>query len=211
MTPDSIKLVAFDLDGTLLRGDTVCEVIARGLGKLDQMREFEKHTTCEEGTAGRREITKWYDAVDNATLLSYLSNATVAPGVTEAFDLLRQAGTKIAIVSLTWGFAVQWFAEQFGADVWVGTKYVPRGQVVHFWPEDKPRVVKKIADTLGIGMVQIAPVGDSSGDVPMLRAAGRSVFVGGGPPNGFVPDIHEPDGDIFRIVQELADPAYTSA
>jgi phosphoserine phosphatase len=30
-------LVVFDLDGTLLRGQTVCEVLAAPLGRLDEM------------------------------------------------------------------------------------------------------------------------------------------------------------------------------
>ena len=32
-----IRLAAFDLDGTLLRGETVCEAIARPLGRLERM------------------------------------------------------------------------------------------------------------------------------------------------------------------------------
>ncbi len=43
--PSGIRLVAFDLDGTLLRGDTVCEVLARRLGRLDRMRELEATAT----------------------------------------------------------------------------------------------------------------------------------------------------------------------
>lgn len=34
-------LAVFDLDGTLLRGPTVCEVLARTLGRLDRMRQLE--------------------------------------------------------------------------------------------------------------------------------------------------------------------------
>ena len=34
-------LAVFDLDGTLLRGPTVCEVLAQTLGRLDQMRQLE--------------------------------------------------------------------------------------------------------------------------------------------------------------------------
>jgi hypothetical protein len=36
------KLAAFDLDGTLLRGVTVCGALTRPLGRLDQMQEFEQ-------------------------------------------------------------------------------------------------------------------------------------------------------------------------
>jgi phosphoserine phosphatase len=34
-------LALFDLDGTLLRGPTVCEVLARALGRLNHMRQLE--------------------------------------------------------------------------------------------------------------------------------------------------------------------------
>jgi phosphoserine phosphatase len=200
---DSIKLVAFDLDGTLLRGDTVCEVIARELGKLDRMREFERYTSREDIAGGRREMAGWYDATDDMTLLSYLPKASTAPGVSETFDLLRRIGIKTAIVSITWDFAVEWFARRFGADFSIGTEYVPGGEGVGFWPEDKPTFVDRTAHALGIGMDQVAAVGDSSGDVPMLRAVGRSAFVGSVLPEAFTPDIHAPGGDILRIVKGL--------
>ncbi len=35
-----IKLVAFDLDGTLLRGSTVCQVLAGALGRAERMNEL---------------------------------------------------------------------------------------------------------------------------------------------------------------------------
>lgn len=36
-----IRLVVFDLDGTLIRGRTICEVVADGLGHRDRMRVLE--------------------------------------------------------------------------------------------------------------------------------------------------------------------------
>jgi phosphoserine phosphatase len=41
------RLVAFDVDGTLLRGRTICERIADGLGELGEMLEFERLTARE--------------------------------------------------------------------------------------------------------------------------------------------------------------------
>jgi hypothetical protein len=35
-------LAVFDLDGTLLRGPTVCEVLARALGRLDRLWQLER-------------------------------------------------------------------------------------------------------------------------------------------------------------------------
>jgi hypothetical protein len=39
--PHFEALVVFDLDGTLLRGRTVCEVLAEPLGRLERMRDTE--------------------------------------------------------------------------------------------------------------------------------------------------------------------------
>ena len=46
-------IVVFDLDGTLLRGETVCEMLARPLGRIDQMQEFEQ-LKCEAEIGGRQ-------------------------------------------------------------------------------------------------------------------------------------------------------------
>jgi len=43
-----LALVAFDLDGTLLRGSTVCECIADGLGRRAEMARFERLTAQDD-------------------------------------------------------------------------------------------------------------------------------------------------------------------
>jgi len=48
-----VRLVAFDLDGTLLHGDTVCEAIARRLGQLKRMQELEHRTQEQTDRIGR--------------------------------------------------------------------------------------------------------------------------------------------------------------
>jgi phosphoserine phosphatase len=49
-------LVLFDLDGTLLRGQTVCEVMAYLLGRLGEMKRFEGLTGRAEIAAARMEM-----------------------------------------------------------------------------------------------------------------------------------------------------------
>src|SRR6266481_995324 len=41
MQPRKPKLVTFDLDGTLIRGTTVCIELGRSLGQLDRIRDLE--------------------------------------------------------------------------------------------------------------------------------------------------------------------------
>ena len=54
----TLRLAAFDLDGTLLRGRTACEAIAKGIGRLGRMRELEQleSNQIEEITAAREEM-----------------------------------------------------------------------------------------------------------------------------------------------------------
>ena len=69
-------------------------------------------------------------------LCTYLTSLQVAPGVPEGLTLLKQRKIKIAVVSITWEFAVEWFARRLVVDYFVGTRLSPDGQITHFWPED---------------------------------------------------------------------------
>ena len=200
-----MKLAAFDLDGTLLWGESVWEAIARGIGRMERVREMEEQIAPDqiaEVTAAREESAGWYSAYTSEELLEHVASMQVAPGVDEGFALLRQHGFRIALVSLTWEFAVEWFANRFGADYFVGTALSPDGRITHFWPANKALWLAELADKLGVNMSDVAAVGDTRGDVPMLLAAGHPYWVGETVPpelNGKV--VHQPDGDI-RVVAE---------
>ena len=205
----TLRLAAFDLDGTLIRGLTVCEAIARGIGRIERMRELEQLGSNEIGevTAAREEMAEWYSSLTFGELCRHLLAIRVAPGVDEGFSLLRQHGFKIAIVSLTWEFAVEWFANRLGADYSVGTRLSSDGLITHFWPKDKASWLTKLADKLGVELEDVAVVGDSSGDIPMLLTVGHRYWVGQITPpslDGMV--IHEPSGDISLVAQRIIEP-----
>ena len=200
-----MKLTAFDLDGTLLKGESVWEAIARGIGRLERVREMEEQIAPDqtaEITAAREESAGWYSAYTFEELLEHVTSMRVAPGVDEGFALLREHGFKIAVVSLTWEFAVEWFANRFGADYFVGTGLSPDGRITHFWPEDKALWLTELARKLDVDMKDVAAVGDSRGDIPMLLAVGHPYWVAKAvPPELDGKVVHEPHGDI-RVVAE---------
>ena len=176
-----MKIAAFDLDGTLLRGRTACEAIAEGIGRIERMWEFEQLQSSNqvaEVTAAREEMAGWYSAFTISDLCKHLSTVPLAPGVEDGFTLLRDHGFKIAIVSVTWEFAVEWFANWLKADYFVGVGLSPSGQITHFWPHDKESWLRELAASLGVNMVDVAAVGDSSGDIPMLLSVGHRYWVG---------------------------------
>ena len=205
-TNDVLRLAAFDLDGTLLKGHTACEAIARGIGRLERMREFEKlgYDQVEEIMAARQEMAEWYSAFSLNELRGHLAKIQLAPGTREGFSLLHDHGFKITIVSVTWAFAVEWFAEELGADYSVGTGLSTDGRVDHFWPQDKAIWLTGLAGRLGIDLRDVVAVGDSSGDVPMLLSVGHRYWVGQVIPSeldGLV--NHEVGGNIGLVARHI--------
>jgi HAD superfamily phosphoserine phosphatase-like hydrolase len=187
-------LVAFDLDGTLLRGPTVCELLATAIGREGEARAFEAATTQSEVAAGR---------ASKPALLSALASARWAPGVVPAMERLRRHGIEVAIASLTWRFAVSWFAERLGVRWYLGTDLRDDGAVAHVWPEDKGRWLQGLASELSVPAERVAAVGDSSGDVALLGAASLRVFVGAALPAGLAGARHCPHEDVDVIAERI--------
>ncbi len=201
MTPQ-VALVAFDLDGTLLRGDTVCQAIARRMGHLERMNEFERRQHPDEIAAARAELAGYYATTSRDRLLSYLEGCQLAPGAEQAFALLRLHGIQTAIVSITWSFSVDWFASQLGADYAVGTLLDDAGMITHFWPHHKAEWLGELMTRLDLVPGQVAAIGDSWGDIAMLEQVDHRFFVGARLPDG-LNAIHLPDGDIHEIAQRI--------
>ena len=201
-----VRLAAFDLDGTLLKGETVCEAIASGIGRSERMQELEQlqYTQIEEIAAAREEMAKWYFRHELQELCGHLTKIRFATGLEEGFAVLRNHGVRIAIVSLTWQFAVKWFAKRMSVHHCVGVGLSPKGRITHFWSADKDLWLRKLAQDSGFEMCDVAAVGDSGGDIAMLSAVGHSFWVGESVPHeleGRV--IHQPDGDISEITRRI--------
>ncbi|MFK0209177.1 haloacid dehalogenase-like hydrolase [Agrobacterium sp. NPDC090283] len=123
--------MAFDVDGTLLRGENICGCIARNIGRTAEMDAFELFRSREEITAGRQKMLEWYAPYNRATLIEYLQEVRLASGVRSGFARLKDEGIKVALVSITWKFAVEWLAADLGADYAIGTGW-DDGEIAHF-------------------------------------------------------------------------------
>lgn len=196
-------LVVFDLDGTLLRGPTVCEVLAESLGRLERMKQLERFASDDELRAAREEMASWYGAVGVRSLRASLDAARLAPGAESGLALLRAHGVAVGIASITWSFAVERFARRLGVDDWQGTVLKESGAIDHVWPADKAAWVRELSRRLEVPMERTAAVGDSAGDVDMLRAVGVPVFVGRELPGACQGWLHCPDADIEAVARHL--------
>lgn len=200
-----VRLVAFDLDGTLVRGPTICEVLADKFGMRDRMRAIEQLRDIADISAAREEMLHWYGDVPLVELCAELRRVEIAPGAAEAFGLLAARGVTSVIVSVTWAFAVEWFARRFGAQAWVGTGVTSAGSIQHFWPHDKPVWLSRYASDLGIELDEVAAVGDSLGDVPMLSMVGHPVYVGAQLPAAIGHATHRPHANLRELAAALLD------
>jgi phosphoserine phosphatase len=196
-------LVAFDLDGTLLRGPTVCELLAEPLGRLAEMRRFETLSSEAEIAAARREMARWYADHTALQLCAALEAACFAPGAREGVALLQAGGVEVVIASITWSFAVEWVAARLGVARALGTRLEAGGDVADVWPRDKPRWLEGVRSELALPPARVAAVGDSHGDGALLAAAGLRFFVGRGKPPPLPGLLHRPGGDIEGIAREV--------
>lgn len=198
-----IRLAAFDLDGTIVRGETCVQAIARTIGREEECASFERlgMRDVHSVAAAREAMVEWYRPYALVKLTSGLSDLPLAPGSKEAFGLLREHGVATAIVSITWSFAVDWFSELLGADYAHGTR-MNSGGIEHVWPPDKGRWLRDLVARLEIPQQAVAAVGDSEGDREMLEEAAVRYCVGGRTVN--VPGVvHVPEANLLEIAQRL--------
>jgi phosphoserine phosphatase len=205
MPPTQRGLVVFDLDGTLIRSLTACELLAEGLGRTERMRQFEALKTSAEIAQARVEMLDWYAGVPDERLLAYLDAAHWAPGMPDAITLLQREGYVCAISSITWRFAVQRFAERLGIEHYQGTSVAADGSVEHVWPEDKRAWVTALAARLGWSREQVITVGDSPSDIHLFQAGARAFFVGPASAAVGLPEFVSvvPDADLLLLARRM--------
>ena len=89
-----MRIAAFDLDGTLIRGKSAAEAIAEGIGRAQQMREIAKllSSQIEEARASIEEMATWYAPYEFGDLCDHLNSVVIAPGVDEGLAFLSEVG-----------------------------------------------------------------------------------------------------------------------
>jgi HAD superfamily phosphoserine phosphatase-like hydrolase len=199
----AIRLVAFDLDGTLIRGRNSLAVIAAALHRPEWEERMEiLEMRGESPEEMKQRVAPWTE-LSRGELSRELAHARLAPGVDEAFQLLHERHLTTAIVSISWDFMVEWFAERFGAAHWAAVGFNRDGTVTPFWPEDKGPWLERLMATLHVSRHEVAAVGDSPRDASLFRAAGHGFYVGTEDPEGLDGVRHYPDGNIAVVARAI--------
>ncbi|MFK7829674.1 MAG: phosphoserine phosphatase SerB [Congregibacter sp.] len=177
------RMLAFDMDSTLIRcevidelaaragvGEAVAAVTARAMrGELDFCSSFRERLASLEG-------------LPSATLASVAESLPLMPGVVSLLRTLKAQGHYTVILSGGFDYFAKCLQQQLGFDeVHANTLQlnndVLTGDVIGVIVDGERKValLQEIAAAQGIEMRDTVAVGDGANDLPMLAAAGLGV------------------------------------
>src|SRR5689334_24754452 len=109
-------VVAFDLDGTLLRRTTVALLLAERFGHGETFGEVERAFAA--GEVSHRGIADASAAScagrTTSEVAAALDEASWIEGIDETLRTLARAGTQVLLATITWRFAAELLAERHG-------------------------------------------------------------------------------------------------
>ncbi len=177
-------LIAFDLDGTLVRIWSAWSWIHRLLGTLEAAKP-----SADRYYAGEIDYTKWAEL--DVELWHGISLSRIEQAIQEGLEFIPNAaklvktlqgyGFTTAIISSGLSVFADKAKETLGIDISRANKLKTneKGQIcgveVHVAFDNKDQVLKEIAKDLGIQLSQCAAIGDSRNDIPMFNIVGFSI------------------------------------
>jgi phosphoserine phosphatase len=160
--------VAFDLDGTLLRGTTVSLLTADRAGHRAEMEELERRYAAGEIGNDVVAATSW--GWLDETVLGAVDDGPWIGGIGESVDALHHADVVVLVATITWRAAAERVAARFGFDGACGTT-PERVCDAH----GKAAFVEHECARRGIALERVAAVGDSRSDLPLFARVGLSI------------------------------------
>jgi phosphoserine phosphatase len=209
-------LVVFDVDGTLIREKTVCELIAEKIDRVERMDWLERNAGSpkepgiasrnESIVAAREEMAGWYIEAGEETVESFIDSVIWAEGAHSGIASLIDDNWLVAIASLTWSFGVEIIARDLGIYSMIATYLNWNSKKIdHIFAEDKADFLQQLTYEHRIPEDRVFAVGDSGGDVPMLEVAPHGFYLGTTDPQ--IPGIvHLPNAGIDTIAQLVINP-----
>ena len=176
-------VVFFDLDGTLLRGTSVSVLTAEWLGRgraLDRLEEDYRAVRISNSVLAESSAT-WFTGRRPSEVSAVLEEAPWIRGIGQTVTALREAGSYVALATVTWRFAADAVAARYGFDATCGTEMNLKdgrlsGEVSrHFDGADKAAFVRDVCERRGVPLERAAVVGDSRSDLPAFAIAGYSI------------------------------------
>ncbi len=178
------KVVIFDLDGTLTAEKSIWEYIHKVLNTwYGHAEKYQRQFL--QGKISYRQFCELdahvWKGMRVEELRDIVRSVPFNPGVGKLTSVLKELGLRLAVVSSGLSMLSEWVEEKYGFDYGVANRLLfeddlVTGEVeisVHY--DRKAAWVRNISDSFGARRDEIIAIGDSVGDVEMLRMAGFSI------------------------------------
>ena len=185
----NFKLIAFDMDSTLINIECVDE-IADAVGRKAEVAAITEATMRGEIADFKTSLRQRVALLKGVTLASmedvYAQRLQLNPGAAELVGACKKAGMKVLLVSGGFTFFAERVCERLGIDymrsnVLEVQNGVLTGRMIDQpWGDicdgaEKRKTLIEICAQLGISPKQAIAVGDGANDLPMMSEAGLSV------------------------------------
>lgn len=177
------RLVAFDMDSTLIEAEVIDELAsAAGVGeKVAEITEraMRGEIDFKESFAARVALLK---GLDESVLEGIAESLPITEGAERLVSTLKKLGYKTAILSGGFTYFGHYLQKRLGIDyVYANELEIEEGRVtgevsgVVVDGQRKAELLREIAQREGIDMEQVIAVGDGANDLPMLSIAGLGI------------------------------------
>lgn len=177
------RLVAFDMDSTLIQAEVIDE-LAREAGAGEQVAAITERAMAGELDFDQslRERVAALAGLEETALARVAERLELTEGARTLIHYLKRFGYKTAIISGGFGYFGRFLQEKLGIDhvcanelELEGGRLTGRvsGPIVN--GPRKAELLREIAETEGINIEQTIAVGDGANDVPMLNLAGFGI------------------------------------
>lgn len=177
------RLVAFDMDSTLIEAEVIDE-LAKAAGVGDQVAAITERAMRGEldFTASFRARLALLEGLDESVLGGIAEGLRLTEGAERLIATLRKLGYKTAILSGGFSYFGRILQQRLGIDyVYANELEVSGGKVTGevvgevIDGERKAALLRQLAEREGISLEQTIAVGDGANDLPMLSIAGLGI------------------------------------
>lgn len=183
------KLIAFDMDSTLINIECIDE-IADAVGRKTEVAAITEAAMRGEITDFRESLRRRLALLKGVTLADmervYTERLQINPGAAELIAACQKAGLKVLLVSGGFTFFANRVKARLNIDfaksnqLEVAAGALTGSLVMQSWGdicdgEEKRRTVLEVASLMGIEPAQCIAMGDGANDLPMMGVAGLSV------------------------------------
>jgi phosphoserine phosphatase len=184
-----MRLVSFDMDGTLIRGTSAATFMAARLDHAAEAAELERLYELGQLSAPEfaEAVARRFVGLRISEVERHFEELPLIGGIAQTVAALRRRDIPCVISTVSYGFYAGVLMRRFGFDGHCGSVMDELGGVLqgrmhaHCTPDDKKCFVEAFAAARGIPMAAVAHVGDSISDLPLFSAVGRAVALNATP------------------------------